>query len=153
MPGRDRQAQQNLLFQQIQHIQMRFRQNAVEFFFLVVQRIQACLVAQQQPGVDPYRMIHRAKTTLATQPAASGHADIQQGVALLVHTAVYGVLQGSMRFCERILQARQSGYRHFTAYLSPIPGKIQTVDERPCGHEARMIYFSPLHVKNPKEYS
>lgn len=49
MSGRDWQAQQNLFFQQIQHIQMRIRQDAVELFFLIVQRIQAGLVAQQQP--------------------------------------------------------------------------------------------------------
>ena len=30
-------------------------------------------------------------------------------------------------------------------------GKIQTIDERACVHEPRMIYFSPLSVKNPSK--
>ncbi len=152
MPGRDWQAQQNLFFQQIQHIQVRICQDAVElFFFLIVQRIQAGLVAQQQPRIDLHRMIHRTEAALAAQPAVSGYADFQQGMALLVCAAAYRVLHDSLRTFQGVQQTRQPGNRHFAAYLPAIPGKIQAVDERPCGHEARMIYFSPLPVKNPKE--
>jgi len=71
---------------------MRIRQNAVKFFFLtacivVVQRIQAGLIAQQQPRIDPYRMLHRTEATLAPQLTVPFHADIQKMVAQLIHTA------------------------------------------------------------------
>lgn len=130
---------------------MRIRQNAVKLFFLIVQRIQAGLVTQQQPSIDLYRMLHCPQTTLATQPAVSAYADPQQRSALPVCAAVNCVLHGSLRIFQRIQQTRQLCNGHFAAYFLAISSKIQAVDERPCVHEARMIYFSPPSVKNPKE--
>src|SRR5665647_3555743 len=136
---------------------MRIRQNAIELFFfsarlIIVQCVQACLVAEQQARIKPYRIIEAIQTTLATQPAQANHAHIQEGYALFIHAALHCVMQNSLRSFQCIQQARQLGNRYFTAYLLPIPGKIQAIDERPCIHKARMIYFSPLPVKNPKEY-
>ncbi|MCG6933420.1 MAG: hypothetical protein LJE57_07250 [Gallionella sp.] len=71
---------------------------------------------------------------------------------MLVHAALHCVLQDSLGSFQHILQSQQFGYRYFAADFTPVGGKIKAVDERPCIHEARMIYFSPLPVKNPKEY-
>ncbi len=148
MFGCDRQAQQNLFFQQVQHIQLRFRQNAIQLFFRIVQRIQARLISQQQARIKPHRIIQTIQATLASQLASPRHPDIQPWIALFIQTALYRVAQHSLRIFQHIQQARQLGNRHFTADLPAISGKIQAVDERPCIHEARMIYFSPLSVKS-----
>jgi hypothetical protein len=101
-------------------------------------------------------MLHRTEAALATQPAVPGDADIQQVIAQLIQAAAYRVAQSSLRILQHIQQTWQLDNRHFTIYLLAISGKIQAIDERPCVHEARMIYFSPLrvksHGKNPKEY-
>src|SRR4030067_2737267 len=136
---------------------MRIRKYAVKLFFLtarniIIQRVQTCLVTQQQARFDPYRVIHALQATLATQPAPPGHADIQKADALPVDATEYLIAQDSVTAFQHIVQARKSGNRNFTADLTAISGKIRTVDERPCIHEARMIYFSPLRVKKPKEY-
>ena len=75
---------------------------------------------------------------------------------MLIHAALHRVMQNSLGSFQHIQQTRQLANREFAAYMLPIPGKIKAVDERPCMHEARMIYFSPPSVKirgnNPKEY-
>jgi len=97
-------------------------------------------------------MLHRAEAALAAQPAVSAYADIQQGDTLFIDAAAHRVFQDSPGIFQHIKQTRHFGNGYCAAYLPAIPGKIQAVDERPCEHEARMIYFSPLPVKNLKEY-
>src|SRR3990167_6386540 len=97
-------------------------------------------------------MLHGTQATLATQPAVPGYADIQKMVDQLIHSALHRITQDSLHIFQYIPQTRQLRNRHFTADLLAISGKIQTIDERSCVHEARMIYFSPHSVKNPKEY-
>jgi len=80
------------------------------------------------------------------------HANIQEITAQIIHATLYRISQNSLWIFQHIQQTRQLRNLHFTTNFSTISGKIQAIDERPCIHEARMIYFSLLPVKNPKEY-
>ena len=123
-------------------------QYAFKFFFHVIQRIEAGLIRQQQPLGYPHRMIQRLQTTLTTQLTIAADADRKVRSPLLVSTALHGIFQRSARIVEQILQTQKPDNRYFTADFPGISCEIQAIYKRPCIHEARMIYFSLLPVKN-----
>ncbi len=147
MPGCYGQTQQYFIFQQRYHIHMFVRQNGVEFFLVVIQLIETCLITQQQTHFKLYCIIKRTKTTLATQLATAVKTDIQYRAAQMIHSALQDIIQKAQRTIQQFLQTRQLGKRHLCAYPPAVAGKIQTIYAGSCVHEPRILYFLRHSVK------
>ncbi|GAB5605700.1 hypothetical protein TK5_17800 [Sideroxyarcus sp. TK5] len=87
------------------------------------------------------------QATLATQMADPAHMQQQERLAVLLHPA-HGIPNGTLGAGHRIRQSRQASNRDFPVQSPAVTGKINTIDQRPCKHEARMIYIPPSPVKD-----
>ena len=148
MPRRERQGQQNLIFDQTGDIEFLARFDRVGGLRVVdvFSRFSAARY-EQYCICYVYAIIETLQTALTLQVQRTANPDLELSPAALVAAAAQLVIEAALGVEQKVFQSFQTGDGQAAAQNLTGEGELQTVDLRRRRHKPRMIVFLPFRVK------
>ena len=149
MSRRDGQTENNLVFNQRQHIYLTLRRQKIPGVVLDFFLRQIVLVVNEfQKALHMERKINPLQATLTTNGKHSVKLQNQLRPVALPPTTLNPILQTTHCFSEQIERTGQAGDGQFAFQRTGLPCKSQTVNGYPLRHKGRMVLFSDFKVKD-----